>query len=116
MPSAAGFMPLMASGEKLAESAASASAQRKTPLSEAPVTATRTPSANLATKTATRGKREARWIELLVAGALGDREADLGDDLRAVEGGGEHALEEVVGGDLAAVGDDGGAGPRAPAG
>ena len=61
MPAPDRLSPESASAEKSADSAASASDQRNTPSSEAPVTATRTPSAYFATKTAVRAKREAGW-------------------------------------------------------
>ena len=71
MPSAGTVRSRMASAEKLPASACSASVQRKTPDSDAPVTATRTPSANLAAKTATSGKREATWMNFSYRAACG---------------------------------------------
>ena len=58
-PSAETVSPSIASGEKFPASAASASSQRNTPFSPAPVTPTPTLSANFATNTPTSGKREA---------------------------------------------------------
>ena len=62
MSSADTVSPSTAEAAKFDDRAFSASAQRKTPLLLAPVTATRTPSLNLATKTPVRAKRLAGWL------------------------------------------------------
>ncbi len=55
------------------------------------------------------GVARGRVGEFFVGGFMGDGEADFGDDFIGVEGGGEHALEELIGLKAAFIGFDGGA-------
>ena len=71
MPAPSSVSPDTASAAKFAESAFSASVQRNTPPFEAPVTATRTPSAYWATKAPTSAKREAGCSNLAYAARWG---------------------------------------------
>ena len=69
----------------------------------------RTSSAYFATNTPTSGETRRRLNELLVVRGRGHREFHRRHDLAFLQRRGEHALEIVGRGDLAAVGDDGGA-------
>ena len=91
-----------ASAVKLLPSASSSGLQRNTH-GPAPVTATRTPPAVCATNTPTSAKRDAGCDELHVGGLLRHGEAHRRDELVVGERGLVHALEEIVGRDLALV-------------
>ena len=107
MPLAGTVIPSSDFGMKRLASASSNSFTRNTPFEPAPVTATRISEPRLDSEHPDQRKAGRRMFELLVGGLLGDREADLGDDLVRLERGREHALEIIVGLDLRFEGDDG---------
>ena len=65
------------------------------------------PARGLGDKDADQREARGRVAEFHIGRLLRDRKADLGDDLAGAERGLEQALEEVLRGDLALVGDDG---------
>ena len=109
-PSAGSVTPSSDFGrEALARALPRRPCTRKTPFEPAPVTATRTSLAALGDEDADQRIARGRIAELRIGRLRRDREGHLGDDLALLQRRIEQAGEELVGGDLALVGDDGGA-------
>ncbi len=107
-PSAGSLMLAIASGENERVRAASISGTRKA-LGPAPVTATRTPALALAHHDADDGIAGGGVGEFDVSGALRQRERHAGDQFARLERGREHPHKEIIGGNCAFFGVDGGA-------